>query len=65
MRPVSVVNGQGFLNLMHVVKPRYIVPCRKTVMDLIDQKYHVLKEQIGNQVRSTMCLVTEYGYVVT
>ena len=49
-RPVSVVDGQGFLNLMHVAKPRYKVPCRKTVMDLIDQKYHVLKERIGNQV---------------
>ena len=34
-------------------------------MDLIDQKYHVLKEQIGNQVRSTTtCLVTDYVYVV-
>ena len=50
MRPVSVVDGQGFLNLMHVAEPRYTVPCRKTVMDLIDQKYHVLKERIGNQV---------------
>ena len=29
MRPVSVVDGQGFLNLMHVVEPRYTVPCRK------------------------------------
>ena len=49
-RPVSVVDGQGFLNLMHVAEPRYKVPCRKTIMDLIDHKYHVLKEQIGNQV---------------
>ena len=38
MRPVSAVDVQGFLNLMHVAKPRYTVPSRKTVMDLIDQK---------------------------
>ena len=50
MRPVSVVDGQGFLNLMHVAKPRYTVPCRETVTGLIDQKYHVLKEQVADQV---------------
>ena len=44
MRPVSTVDGQGFLNLMRVAEPRYTVPCRKTVMGLIYQKYHVLKE---------------------
>ena len=26
MRPVSVVDGIGFLNLMHVAEPRYITP---------------------------------------
>ena len=56
MRPISVVDGQGFLNLMHVAEPRYTVPCRKTIMALIDQKYQVLKEQIGNQVAQQSCL---------
>ena len=50
MRPVNVMHGQGVLNLMYIVEPRYTVPCRKTVMDLIDHKYHVLNERIGNQV---------------
>ena len=61
MRPVSVVDGEGFLNLMHVAEPRYTVPCRKTVMGLIDQKYHVLKERIGNRVaqQSVLSLTTD------
>ena len=27
LRPVSVVDGCGFLNLMEVAEPRYTVPC--------------------------------------
>ena len=57
MRPVSVVDWEGFLNLIHVAEPRYTVPCRKTVMGLIDQKYHVLKERIGNRVEQLSILL--------
>ena len=39
MRPVNVVDGQDFLNLMHIVEPRYTVPCRNTVMGLINYGY--------------------------
>ena len=28
MRPVNVVDGQGLLNLIHSVEPRYTVACR-------------------------------------
>ena len=27
LRPVSIVDGDGFLNLMEVAEPRYVVPC--------------------------------------
>jgi len=46
MRPGSVVDGLGILNLMHVVEPWYITPCRKTVMELIEWKYSDLKRDI-------------------
>ena len=46
MRPVSVVDGLGFLNLMHIVEPRYITLCRKMVMELIEWKYTDLKRDI-------------------
>ena len=39
LRPVSVVDGTGFLSLMDVAEPRFIVPCRRTVMNYIDWKY--------------------------
>jgi len=46
MRPVSVVDGLGFLNLMHVAERQYITLCRKMVMELIEWKYNDLKHDI-------------------
>ena len=61
MRPVSTIDRQGFLNLMHVAEPRYTVPCRKTVMGIIDQRYHALKDQVGSLVaqQSFLSLTTD------
>ena len=33
MRPVSTVDGEGFVSLMEVVEPCYSVPCRRTIMN--------------------------------
>jgi len=43
LRPVSVVDGCGFLNLMNVAEPCFVVMCRQTVTNLIDRKYCELK----------------------
>ena len=39
LRPISVVDDIGFLNLMNVAEPRYIVPCRSTIKRRIDERY--------------------------
>ena len=61
MRPVSVVDGIGFLNLMHVAEPRYITPCRKTTMELIGRKYTNLKREIRGYIahQEWMSLTTD------
>ena len=38
LRPVSVVDGHGFLNLMEVAEPWYTIPCQRTIMNLNDRK---------------------------
>ena len=61
MRPINVVDGEGFVNLMQVAEPRYTVPCRKTIMGLIDQKFLSMKlhtkAQLGKQ--SYLSLTTD------
>ena len=44
MRPVSTVDGEGFVSLMEVAKPHYSVPCRRAIMNLIDQKFLLMKQ---------------------
>ena len=31
LRPIATVDGTGFLNLMQVAEPQYVVPCRATI----------------------------------
>ena len=50
LRPVSVVDGHGFLKLMHVAEPQFSVPCRKTVMDVIERKYTELKRNVRGSI---------------
>ena len=37
--PLSIVESEGFLNLMQIVAPTYKVPCRKSVRLRIEKKY--------------------------
>ena len=46
LRPVSVVDGAGLLSLMDVAESRFIVSCRRTVMNYIDRKYCELKRSV-------------------
>lgn len=56
LRPVSVVDGHGFLNLMEVAEPRYTVPCRRTIMNLIDRKYSDLKRSVRGLLSGQQCV---------
>ena len=61
MRPVSTVDGEGFLNLIQIAEPRYSVPCRKTIMGFIDKKFLSAKNQIKSQLgkQSSLSLTTD------
>ena len=50
LRPVSVVDGVGFLHLMELAEPRYSIPCRRTMMGVIDSKYVEAKRCIHGLV---------------
>lgn len=60
-QPISVVEDEGFQNLLKVTAPLYSIPSRKTIDSLIDQKYEtisaILKEQLLNI--PYICLTTD------
>ena len=63
MRPVNVVDGTGFLKLMQVAEPRYVVPCRKTIMKVIDQQYLSLRHNVHAELaqQKSLSLTTLCG----
>ena len=56
LRPVSVVDGCGFLNLMEIAEPQYTIPCQKTIMNLIDRKYSELKRSVRGSLSGQQCV---------
>ncbi|KAE9535950.1 hypothetical protein AGLY_007851 [Aphis glycines] len=37
LRPLSIVEGEGFLEFMNIAVPEYIVPCKQTIIRLVEQ----------------------------
>ncbi|KAL0151742.1 hypothetical protein M9458_052968 [Cirrhinus mrigala] len=46
MRPVNVVDGDGFKELMRTLEPGYTVPKRETVMHSVDAKYASIRGEV-------------------
>jgi len=46
LRPISFVDGTGFLNLMQIAEPWYIVPCHATITARIQSMYAGCKEKL-------------------
>ena len=53
LKPLSLVEGNGFKHFVHALNPQYRVPCRKTVSKYLDVIYEEEKskliEKIGGQ----------------
>jgi hypothetical protein len=43
MQPFSIVEDQGFRELMSFAFPNYIIPCRETLTKRVEEKYEVKK----------------------
>ena len=56
LRPVSVVDGEGFLQLMEIAEPQFVVPCRKTIMNVIDRKYTEVKRTVRGAMTGQNCV---------
>ncbi|KAL7403813.1 hypothetical protein ABVT39_005415 [Epinephelus coioides] len=56
MRPVSIVEGDGFQEFIHEVNPRYPIPSRGTVSNRIVKLYENVKTRIEDM---NVALTTE------
>ena len=51
MRPVALVDGEGFVNFMKVVEPTYDIPSWKYLMGELQQLYSATKQVIKGKLR--------------
>ena len=55
IRPISIVNDTGFLNLLQEAEPCYVVPCRTTITRSLNELYSgELEEQYQVQTLSAV-----------
>lgn len=52
--PLSVVDNEGFQQLMKIITPLYTVPSRKTITKLLDAKYEVLKDKFIKNIQKAL-----------
>ena len=55
-RLVRIVECTGFLHLMEVAEPRYVVPCRRTITSYIDKQYTSLRNTIEQELKDVKYL---------
>ena len=54
LQPLSVVENEGFRELLRVAEPRYVIPSRKTITnEIIPQFYEETRKQIKSELGST------------
>ena len=56
LKPICVVDSVGFLHLMDVAEPRYIVPCRRTVSNYLVKKYFMTKSLVQQELKEVQYL---------
>ena len=47
---------EGFLHLIEVAEPRYVVPCRRTVDNCLDKMYCAVKAQVQQELKQCECM---------
>ena len=50
MRPVAVVEGTGFVNLLLKLDPAYQIPSRKHIMKVLHDMYDEAKAQLQEEL---------------
>ena len=57
LHPVRVVDCMGFLHLMKVAEPRYVVLCRRTVTNYIDKQYVTVRNSVEQELKDVHYLI--------
>ncbi|CAM4665410.1 unnamed protein product [Leuciscus chuanchicus] len=55
-QPFSIVDDDGFRELLHVLDPTYVIPMRKALKVMVDHKYKEAKEKAREQLQKVAAI---------
>ncbi|XDV34174.1 hypothetical protein PO909_004366 [Leuciscus waleckii] len=55
-QPFSIVDDDGFRELLHVLDPTYVIPTRKALKVMVDHKYKEAKEKAREQLQKVAAI---------
>jgi hypothetical protein len=63
MQPYTFLEGVGFLNLMHLAEPRYVIPSRKyfsntVVPEIYKSNFELLKLKLSLELENSKAAFT-------
>ncbi|XP_051809364.1 zinc finger BED domain-containing protein 4-like isoform X2 [Acanthochromis polyacanthus] len=58
MRPVAIVEGEGFHEMMHTFHPGYTIPSRRHFTDLMEKKYKATLESVKSKIKNVSSKIT-------
>ncbi|KAM9385630.1 zinc finger BED domain-containing protein 4-like [Pholidichthys leucotaenia] len=55
-QPFTIVENEGFRELLMLIAPSYVLPSRKAIKDLVSQKYQEEKEKTKKDLQSVVAV---------
>ncbi|KAL7834797.1 hypothetical protein SRHO_G00290440 [Serrasalmus rhombeus] len=55
-QPLSIVESEGFKELVQVLEPSYVLPTRKTIKPMVAKKYEEERERVKMEVQQAVAI---------
>ena len=57
-QPFSIVEDEGFINLLKILAPKYKIPNRKLIAKIVDEKYSKVVKCVKNKIHDKDLTIT-------
>ncbi|KAM9364064.1 uncharacterized protein KZ484_010350 [Pholidichthys leucotaenia] len=62
-QPLSIVESEGFRELVQALQPSYVLPTRKTIKQMVAKKYEEERERVKKEVQQAVAIT--FGNIST
>ncbi|KAM9344328.1 uncharacterized protein KZ484_016672 isoform 2-T2 [Pholidichthys leucotaenia] len=59
-QPLSIVESEGFRELIQALQPSYVLPTRKTIKQMVAKKYEEEQERVKKEVQQAVAITFQH-----